>query len=201
MKKLLIGSMAAVAAVVFTGCRMCCDPIPNDPSCIENSHFAAVGVKPDGRTMVTPNIGASKELFRPVFKAGTERITVVGKGTSLKDATNDAFAKFIETAKCDYVIAVTTVVSEKTHPTWRLWATTNYTVTLSGLPIYMEKLACETLTPEKVVLEASTDASGNFAAELKERSTGDAVRKDVDMTPLREVKKADGAVSLIKGLL
>ena len=98
-------------------------------------------------------------------------------------------AKFIETAKCDYVIAVTTVVSEKTHPTWRFWATTNYSVRLTGIPIYMEKITRETITPEKVVLEASTDSYGNVAAELKERGTGEAVRKDVDMTPLRKISK------------
>lgn len=189
MKKLICCGVAAFAVFAVTGCRMCSDPIINDPTCIEPSHFTATDLNPRARTMVAPNVGASKELFRPVFKAGNERITVVGSGTDYKAARTDAFVKFIETAKCDYVIAVTTVVSEKTHPTWRFWATTNYSVRLTGIPIYMEKITRETITPEKVVLEASSDSYGNVAAELKERGTGEAVRKDVDMTPLRKISK------------
>ncbi|MBE6376846.1 MAG: hypothetical protein E7050_10320 [Lentisphaerae bacterium] len=203
MKKFLIGGMAAVAALAFTGCKMCCEPIANDPTCIENSHYTSVGLNPAARTMVSPNLGASKQLFRPVFKAGTERISVIGKGTDYDSAVEDAYAKFLAQTNCDYVVAVTTVVSEKTHPTWRFWATTNYSVTLSGLPMYLEKLDCETLTPEKVVLESTTNTNGSYAGELRERSTGEATRKDVDLSPLNKIEKSkvDNLVSGIVGKL
>ena len=149
MKKLILCGVAAFAAFAVTGCRMCVDPILNDPTCIEPSHYRATDVNPLNINFKKPLIAESLELFRPVFKAGN-RITVVGEGTSVETATFDAFAKFMAKANCDYIVAVTRVINKKTHPTWRIFATTNYTVTLSGIPVILEKLSCETIKEKEV---------------------------------------------------
>lgn len=148
MKKMIVFG-AAAAALAFTGCRMCIDPIPGDATCIENSHFMETTVMPKAMTRVSPNLAGSLELFRPVFKAGTQRITVVGEGTSRGGARQDAIAKFLAKANCDYIVSVSSVVVEKAHPTWRLFTTSNYAYTLSGIPIHLEKLSVEKISPEK----------------------------------------------------
>ena len=149
MKKMVLSGIAAVAAIAFTGCSMCSDPIHGEITCIENSHFNEVLVRPNALALTKPNLAGSRELFRPVFKAGEKRITVVGEGLTRRIARNDAIAKFLATANCDYVVGVTTVVKAKTHPTWRFFSTTNYTVTLSGIPIHLEKLSWESLDAQK----------------------------------------------------
>ena len=157
MKKILSCGAALAAVVVVTGCRMCSEPIYSDPTCIENSHLLEVKVRPNAVSLTRPNIAGSRELFRPVFRAGEKRITVVGEGVERKIAINDAIAKFLAKADCDYIVGVTTIVTKKTHPTWRFFSTSNYTVTLSGLPIHLDKLACETLEAEKADAMGSVD--------------------------------------------
>ncbi len=146
---MFLSGIAAAAALAFTGCSMCSDPIHGEITCIEASHYNEVQVRPNALALTKPNLAGSRELFRPVFKAGTKRITVVGEGLSRRIARNDAIAKFLAAADCDYIVGVTTIVKAKTHPTWRFFSTTNYTVTLSGIPIHLDKLSCESLDAKK----------------------------------------------------
>lgn len=171
MKKVLFCGAIIAAVAVLTGCNMCIAPIPNDPTCIENSHMSEVQVRPNALALTAPTIAGSRELFRPVFRAGTKRFTVVGEGLERSIALNDAIAKFLAKADCDYIVGVTTVVTKKTHPTWRLFATSNYTVTLSGLPIYLDKLSCQTLEEKKADQVTAVD---NGQEEKKEEKKDDA---------------------------
>ena len=176
MKKFLILGIAAAAMVTVAGCRWCNDPQPNDPSCIKESHEIETTNFPPSTNMVTPHVAVSREVFRPVFRAGAGRLTVVGSGCDRKNATHDAIAKFLEKANCDYIVAVSTVTVKKDHPKpwWDFicWCksddhtsslfpfhlhpaifcgtSTNYKVTISGIPIYLERLSVETLHPDKV---------------------------------------------------
>ena len=179
MKKFLMLGMAAAAAVVVTGCRWCNDVRPNDPSCIELAHGISTFNHPATTSMTTPNIAISREVFRPVFRPGPGRLTVEGSGDDVQDATYDAIAKFLSKANCDYIVSVSTVSVKTDHPKpwwdflcwcrnsdhrWRwfwivplrvhifCWHNTNYKVTLSGIPIYLERLSTETLDPKKVEL-------------------------------------------------
>lgn len=181
MKKLIVCGAAFVAAVAFTGCRMCTDPLPGEINCIEPSHYSEVQVRPNALALTKPSIAGSRELFRPVFKAGVKRITVVGEGTSRRAARNDAIAKFLKTADCDYIVGVTTIVTQKTHPTWRLFATTNYTVTLSGFPIHLEKLSCETISDEKAdKITVNTNGEEEDAEDKGEDKTEDKAENKAD---------------------
>ena len=161
MKKILFSGAALAAVFVVTGCRMCSDPIYNDPTCIEDSHMRSVKVRPDAVHFTKPNLAASREVFRPVFRAGTKRVTVIGEGVERNIAHNDAIAKFLAQTNCDYIVAVTTIVVEKTHPTWRFFATSNYSVTLSGIPIYLDKLECETISAEEADKKATANNGNN----------------------------------------
>ncbi len=176
MKKILVLGMAAVAAVGITGCRWCNDVQPGNPSCVDLSHGISTYNHPATTSMVTPNIAISREVFRPVFRAGTARLTVEGSGVDVKDATYDAIAKFLAKANCDYIVSVSTISVRTDHPKpwWDIFCqcsnsdhsssffplrihifcrhNTNYRVTISGIPIYLEKLSTETLDPKKVEL-------------------------------------------------
>lgn len=154
MKKIFVMSLAAVAAVVVTGCRWCNDVLPNDPSCVKSSHDWVTFNHPGTTAMVTPNVSISREVFRPVFRAGAGRLTVLGSGSTREDATYDAIAKFLDKTNCDYIVTVSTVSVKTIHPKpwWYLFVpcNKNFRVTLSGIPVYLEKLTVETLASEKV---------------------------------------------------
>lgn len=176
MKKFLMLGMAAAATVVVTGCQWCHEVIPGDPSCVELSHGTSTYNHPATTSMVTPNIAISREVFRPVFRAGTARLTVEGSGVDVQDATYDAITKFLAKANCDYIVAVSTTSVRTDHPKawWDIFCgcrnsdhassffpprihifcrfNTNYKVTLSGIPVYLEKLSTEKLSNEKVEL-------------------------------------------------
>lgn len=161
MKKFLVLGIAAAAAVSFTGCKWCEDPLPQDPSCVQLSHNMVTKNSPATTSMVTPNIAISREVFRPVFRAGSGRLTVVGSGSDRENATYDAIAKFLAKANCDFIVSVSTVAVEKKHPTWWWFMShTNWSVTISGIPVYLDKLSCETLAPDKV--DAYDGNSGVF---------------------------------------
>ncbi len=147
MKRIAMSAMAAASVMIFAGCQMCTSPIEGDPSCIEPSHATGTSVTPEAVEYSKPLFKSSRDVFRPVYKAGTARVSAIGSGTNLEDATADAIAKILASNKCDYVVAVSRVITKKTHPSGllRLFSTTNYTVTLSGLPIYLDKLEKETL--------------------------------------------------------
>lgn len=146
MKKLFILAPAFVAtAMIFTGCAMCTDPI--SVACTENTHNTDKLITPESMAFTAPLIVPTRDTFRPTFAAGTKRMTAVGNGTSREEATNDAFMKFKAAAECDYIVAVNISIVKSTHPTWRFFATTNYTVTITGLPIYLDKLVREEAAP------------------------------------------------------
>lgn len=146
MKKafFLVPAVAATA-MIFTGCAMCTDPI--DMSCTEASHELKSSVDPSALSLSTPTIVPTIDTFRPVFRSGTTRTTATGTGTSYEQALNEAIINFKKLANCDYVVAVNIDTKKNTHPTWRFWATSSYTVTLTGLPITLDKLLREEKKP------------------------------------------------------
>ena len=196
MKKMFLFGIAAVAAIAFTGCRMCSDPIHGELTCIENSHFNEVMVRPNALALTKPNLAGSRELFRPVFKAGPKRITVVGEGLTRRIARNDAIAKFLATANCDYIVAVTTVVKAKTHPTWRFFSTTNYTVTLSGIPIHLEKLSCESLDAKKADQIAVVTLNDEEDEEKPEIKTEEKKEITTESTTTHQCKATPALITL-----
>ena len=139
-KMLLCLFGAAVTATTFTGCAMCNMPIKNDASCVEPSHIASTSLKPENIAYVLPQTAACTDVFKPSFEAGAKRVFATGTGTSLEEATADAIANFMEKTECDYIVGTTRVITTKTHPTYRFFATTNYTVRLAGIPVTMSKL-------------------------------------------------------------
>ena len=145
MKKLvLLSGMACSVMLVGAGCAMCSNPIPKDPSCIEDSHRTNISVSPIAMTKVAPVIAPTKTMFRPVYRAGA-KVCGYGKGFSEEEAVADAISNIMTENKCDYLVAVTHVTTFKTHPTWRLFSTTNYSVKISGIPIFLERLDEEKL--------------------------------------------------------
>ncbi len=152
MKKafILVPALAATA-IIFTGCSMCTDPIY--PSCREDSHVSSKVVTPNPIAFTAPEIVPTLDTFRPTFRAGDKRVSASGSGTSLEEATNDALMNFKKLTSCDYIVAVNIDVQKSTHPTWRIIPTTNYSVTVAGLPIYLDKLVREERKPAPVVVE------------------------------------------------
>lgn len=162
MKKILMLSGAAVIVMLGgVGCAMCSAPIPNDPSCIENTHLTATEVSPLSLRKVAPFVVQSDRQFRPVFRAG-KKVYGSGEGFSEEEALNAAVADILLREKCDYIVAVNHIATTKTHPTWRFFSTTNYTVKISGIPVYLEKLVDESVNKEEVV--AASAANGEKAA-------------------------------------
>ena len=214
MKKFLMLGVAAVAVFAVTGCRWCSDENPNDPSCVRLSHLTETKNAPVATSMVTPNIAISREVFRPVFRAGAARLTVEGSGKDREDATYDAIAKFLAKANCDYIVAVSTVSIKNDHPKawWDVicWCNgsdhenslfplhlhtifglfctynTNYRVTLSGIPVYLDKLSTETLAADKV--EAYDARNGLFLpARGYDKTPARVWRNEPPMPPLEAV--------------
>lgn len=161
MKKVLMFAFVGAVMLTVAGCRWCSEPQPGDPSCVEVSHHYDRLNKPLTTSMVTPNIAISREVFRPVFRAGAGRLTVVGSGDDRESATIDAISKFLSKASCDFIVSVSTVAVETIHPKpwWYIFCfrNRNWSVTLSGIPIYLDKLSVETLHPAKV---ETYDAAG-----------------------------------------
>lgn len=161
MKKVLMFAFVGAVMLTVTGCRWCSEPQAGDPSCIDASHHYGRVNKPLAMSMVTPNIAISREVFRPVFRAGVGRLTVVGTGDDRESATIDAISKFLDKASCDFIVSVSTVAVETIHPKpwWYIFCfrNCNWSVTLSGIPIYLDKLSVETLHPAKV---ETYDAAG-----------------------------------------
>ena len=153
MKKVvLLSGMACAVAMVGAGCAMCNNPMPQDPSCIEESHLRDTRVRPLSLSKVSPRIVESNRQFRPVFRAGT-KVTGTGTGLSEKDALCAAIADILNSQKCDYVVSVNHITTSKTHPTWRFFCTTNYTVTVSGIPIFLDRLVEEDINKNDQVAE------------------------------------------------
>lgn len=188
MKKIFVMSLAAVAAVVVTGCRWCSDVLPNDSSCVKSSHDWETFNHPGTTAMVTPNVTISREVFRPVFRAGAGRLTVLGSGSTREDATYDAIAKFLDKTNCDYIVTVSTVSVKTIHPKpwWYFFVARNrnFRVTLSGIPVYLEKLSVETMAADKV--EAYDGKVGVFLPSRGYSSSpSQAVRIDPPMPPVK----------------
>ena len=151
MKKFLSMGAAVVAAFAMTGCQWCSDNLANDASCIELTHKIANDNKPDAASFVSPNIGVGRQVFRPSFRVGPGRLTVTGVGETQDSATYDAIRQFLAKANCDYIVSVSKVSDRKKHPTWRFWKRSlSWSVTISGIPLYLEKLEVEKLEDEAV---------------------------------------------------
>ena len=192
MKKLL--TLCAVAGIAFalSGCRWCTDPIANAEDCIEVTHKFQNANKPDAAIMVTPNVAISNQVFRPVFRTGPGRLTVVGVGDTEENATYNAISKFIEKASCDYIVAVSKIINRKKHPTWRLWSSNSYSVTLSGIPMYLDKLAEEKMKAEDI--EFHDDNNGVF---LPSREYNKFPEKNVRPQPTVLVKEKKEDIVII----
>ena len=175
---------AAATAVALTGCAMCSAPISGDDSCIEPSHIATVELNPENISYVQPKVAPCTDVFKPSFEAGLKRITVIGTGNSLDEATSDAIAKFMDKTECDYIVGTTRVITTKTHPTSRFIATTNYTVKLSGIPVTMSKVE-KVLPPKPVVKPAPAPAP---APALTKNDIREIVREVVVVQPKPEKK-------------
>ena len=190
MKKILMFAFVSAVMLTIAGCSWCSEPQPGDPSCIEVSHHYDNKNKPFTTSMVTPNIAISREVFRPVFRAGAGRMTVVGSGDDREGATIDAISKFLAKASCDFIVSVSTVAVETIHPKpwWYIFCgrNRNWSVTLSGIPVYLDKLSVETMNPEKV---DAYDAAGGLY--LPSRGHLDDPKKAVRLpAPLPPLKAA-----------
>ena len=168
MKKTIMLSGAAILVMLGgVGCAMCKAPIPNDPNCIEDTHLIESNVKPIPFHLTTPVIVQPDRQFRPVFRAGA-KVTGTGEGLDEKAALYDAIKNIMTREKCDYIVAVTRISTSKTHPTWRFFSTTNYMVTISGIPVYLEKLVEEPINKEDVAAaKAASDVAAAKAASNK----------------------------------
>lgn len=192
MKKLfLLVPAFAATAMIFTGCAMCTDPM--GISCSEPSHSTDKTVKPEPISLTAPIIVPTRDTFRPTFVAGPQRLTATGSGTSREEAINDAYLNFKATAGCDYIVAVNYSIVESTHPTWRIFATTNYTVTLSGIPITLDKLVREEI---KVAPKAATVVKTTTTPGLTKAEVAEIIRKELEALP---AKKSESGCNL--GLL
>jgi hypothetical protein len=146
--KIFVSLFAVLGVAILSGCAMCNEPIKGDDSCIETSHNASAMVKPENISYSQPKIVPCTDVFKPNFEAGKERCVVIGTGNSLESATADAIARFMEKTNCDYIVGTTRVITVKTHPTYRFFATSNYTVKLSGIPVTLARLE-KVLPPKK----------------------------------------------------
>ena len=151
MKKFLSMGVAVVAAFAMTGCQWCSDNLANDASCIELTHKITNDNRPDAASFVSPNVRVGRQVFRPSFRVGPGRLTVTGVGDTQDSATYDAIRQFLAKANCDYIISVSKVSDKKKHPTWRFWKRSlSWSVTISGIPLYLEKLDVEELDAESL---------------------------------------------------
>ena len=146
--KIFVSLFAVLGVAILSGCAMCNEPIKGDDSCIETSHNASAMVKPENISYSQPKIAPCTDVFKPNFEAGKERCVVVGTGNSLESATADAISRFMEKTNCDYIVGTTRVITVKTHPTYRFFSTSNYTVKLSGIPVTLARLE-KVLPPKK----------------------------------------------------
>ena len=162
MKKMLWMVGAGATLIFAAGCQMCNDQ--QNFTCKEPTHTISSAVVPDNMFIAQPSVVKSLDTFRPIFEAGTEKLTVTGDGTSEEDAMQDAIKNFIVKSGCDYFVYTNKVVSKVTHPTWRFFATTTYTVRLTGIPIFFSKL--EKLKPEEIA-ETPAPAPAPAAVEVK----------------------------------
>ena len=151
MKKFLSRGVAVVAAFAMTGCQWCKEPLANDASCIELTHKITNENRPDAASFVSPNISIGRQVFRPSFRVGPGRLTVTGVGETQDSATYDAIRQFLSKANCDYIISVSKVSDKKKHPTWRFWSRSlSWSVTISGIPLYLDKIETEMLDANSV---------------------------------------------------
>ena len=131
---------AAVVAVAMTGCSCWC---PKDDNCMKTNHDIKATVTPDAVSFNQAVVLPVKEAFRPVYTAGTKRISVTGKGMTRDQAFNEAVSKACLEYNCDMLAAAKAVVTKITHPYWIFFSYETYQVHLSGMPITMTALAKE----------------------------------------------------------
>jgi hypothetical protein len=155
---------------------------------IDNNIKAKAEVTPNVLGLVRPNIGGSREIIRPVFTVGKRRITAVGVGETKVIAHNKAIAKFLKVANCDYIVAVSTKVT--THKE----SSKTYVVTISGFPIILEKITCETIDAKQADSIANRQQAAGIAAKNAEIQKANANLKKANA----EIQKANAEIKALK---
>lgn len=184
--KILMCLAAALVVAILSGCAMCSEPIKGDKSCIEASHNADVLVKPENINFAQPKIVPCTDVFKPNFEARKERCVAIGTGNSLESATSDAISRFMEENDCDYIVGTTRVITVKTHPTFRFFTTSNYTVKLSGIPVSLVRL--EKITPPPA---AASQLSKDDVKLIVNQVIVDKSKDDKKCCPLGMIKLTD----------
>ena len=129
---------------------------------IDNNIKAKAEVTPNVLGLVRPNVGGSREIIRPVFTVGKKRITAIGVGETRVIAHNKAIAKFLKVANCDYIVAVSTKVTIHKE------SSKTYVVTISGFPVILEKITCETIDAKQADSIANRQQAAGIAAKNAE---------------------------------
>lgn len=191
MKKILCLAACAAAAVAMSGCQMCNDH--QDSSCVELSHATNKMVSPGGLAFATPTILESQDAFIPQFEAGAVVEGYDGEfqgvGNSVEEATNDAIVKFKIANKCDYVVIVSMDIDQKIHPTYRLFKTSNYAVTITrGVPLRLAgmKRVAKPAAPAPVAVPAPV-------AEAPRQDAGTIRLSDIQVQISAKGVSEDGA--------
>jgi hypothetical protein len=110
---------------------------------MKTNHDIKATVTPDAVSFNQAVVLPVKEAFRPVYTAGTKRISVTGKGMTRDQAFNEAVSKACLEYNCDMLASAKAVVSKITHPYWIFFSYETYQVHLSGMPITMTGLSKE----------------------------------------------------------
>lgn len=199
MKKTLALLLTVGISLVITGCVHCASPRPEDPSCLVNEHITADQIDPNSVGLVRPGIIPSKDFFRPVFRAGAQRVTVVGSGPTKKAALQNAIKVFMEKNNCDFIVAVKFVYEDVTHPQAAFWrwffsGDKDFTVTLSGIPITLESLEhVDADELPKPPAPAAPAAPAEKVEQKCEHRPAMLKLKDIDITLTAKGETADDA--------
>lgn len=150
---------------------------------IDNNIKAKAEVTPNVLGLVRPNVGGSREIIRPVFTVGKKRITAIGVGETRVIAHNKAIAKFLKVANCDYIVAVSTKVTIHKE------SSKTYVVTISGFPVILEKITCETIDAKQADSIANRQQAAGIAAKNAEIQKANANLQKAN-AEIKALKKA-----------
>lgn len=132
MKKSIISAVALFMVLAMAGCS-CWSA--KDDGCVIPTHKEESWTSPAALNYAKPAILPSKDAFRPVFTAGSKRLSVVADGKKADIALDNAVSKFCLEYNCDLIVAAKAVVVKTTHPRWFFFNYKTYRVFLSGMPV------------------------------------------------------------------
>lgn len=155
---------------------------------IDTNFQSKVEVTPNVLGLVRPNIFESREIIRPVFTVGKKRITAVGVGETRVIAHNKAIAKFLKVANCDYIVAVSTKVTIHKE------SSKTYVVTISGFPVILEKITCETIDAKQADSIANRKQADELAAKNAEIQKANANLQKANA----DLQKANAKIKALK---